>query len=115
MNSLLKTILPVDPEIFDKWMKRQDGVVNLVKWVAGLGCTCAGAMIAIVIWVNNTTSAIAATQQRIEAVNKHQEELVRDWTPWRAETDRNITRMLALQESQQKLMERLNERLDRRP
>jgi hypothetical protein len=111
---LLQTILPLDPEIFDKWMKRQDSVLSLVKWIAGLGCTCAGGMVAVVIWVNNTTTAIASTQQRIDVVNRRQDDLVRDWTPWRAETDRNITRMLALQEGQQKLMERLADKVDRR-
>lgn len=111
----IKTILSVDPIIFAKWMKQMNGMLTLVKIIVGLLVSGGVAMASAVIWVNHKTEQIDSTQLKVAVLEKENADRLKEWTMWRQEMDRTIVRMVTTQETQQKLMERLTDRMDRRP
>lgn len=112
---LIKTIIPVDPTTLSKWMKQMSTVLTLVRLMVGLLFSGGVAMASVVIWVNHKTEQIDSTQLKIAALEKDNSDRLHEWTMWRQEMDRMVTRLLTVQEQQQKLMERLTDKVDRRP
>lgn len=110
---LIKTLLPVDAEQLSKWIKQVNQAVMVVKLMAGMAFSCGICMVGAVLWFSHTTEAIASTQVKIDVFDKSYQERLKEWTTWRMDIDRSTTRMLAIQEAQQKLMERLTDRVDR--
>lgn len=103
----------MDPIQIAKWMKQISQLLTLVKLVVGLFLSFGVGMVGVVLWFSHTTEAIASTQLKMDNFNKDYNDRLKEWTSWRVEMDRNATRMLAIQEAQQKLMERLTDRVDR--
>lgn len=112
---LIKTILPVDPTILAKWMKQMSGMLTLIKVMVGLIFSGGVAMASVVVWVNHKTEQIDSTQLKITVLERDSADRLREWTSWRREMDVTITKIVTIQEQQQRLMERLTDKLDRRP
>ncbi len=96
-----------------KWMAQMNQVLTLVKLVVGLFISSAVATVAAVLWFSNTTQAIASTRIEVQAFNKDYLEKMRELAAWKSEMERLTTRTVTVQEQQQKLMERLTDRVDR--
>lgn len=110
---LIKTLLPMDAIQLAKWMKQVNQALVLVKLMIGLAFSCGCGMVGVVLWFSHTTDAIASTQQRMDAYDKEEQIRIKEWSTWRMDMERTSVRMLAIQEAQQKLMERLTDRVDR--
>lgn len=101
----------VNQDIFDKRMEQVAQVASLVKLIGGLLCVCVCGVGYGFVWINQTTTAIAQNQKRIDTNEQATNERVRDWGAWRSETDKTQARLASVQESQQRLMERLADRV----
>lgn len=100
-----------ESSLFDKRMIQIGQMAGLVRLIGGLLCVCVCGVGYGFIWINQTTTAIAASQRRIDINELATSERLKDWTAWRAEVERTQARLATVQEQQQRLMERLADRV----
>jgi len=101
----------VNQDLFDKRMEQIAQVASLVKLIGGLLFVCVCGVGYGFIWINQTTTAIAQSQKRIDVSEAATNERIKDWGAWRSETDKTQARLASVQESQQRLMERLADKV----
>lgn len=75
-------------------------LVSIGKIIVGTMISCVIGIAGVAVWVNQTTTAVAESTKKIEAI-----------AIWKSETDKLLSRVVAIQEGQQRLMEKL----DRQP
>jgi hypothetical protein len=99
--------------MFDKRMAQISQMVGLVKLIGGLLCVCAAGVGYGFVWINQTTTMIAASQKRLDSADDATKERIKDWTQWRSTVETNQATIAAVLKNQQELMSRLNDRIDR--
>jgi len=92
---------------------RLTAFLNLLKVMTGILSVIVGAIIAVALWVNNTSTAVAAIQQAVNQTVKSREQTLLEWSKWREQKDAIDTRMVVLFENQQSMMNRLQDRQDK--
>jgi len=104
------------PEQLDKLASQLDRVESLVKIaqiVIGMVVAAVSGLITVALWVNNTSTALAATRAEVQTLSKERVESVKEWSAWRSKKDEVDTRVLQILEGQQRILDRQQTVLDR--
>lgn len=119
-KQLLLSMTPEDAERFAGQMALVEKLLGIAKTLlAGIG-VCVSGLIAVVIWVNNTTAAIASTKedviqmkQEVKTFSLDRNDAVKEWSAWRAKKDEADTQLLAMAANQQRTIDRIYLTLDK--
>ena len=94
-------------------VQRLTNVLSLVRVAGGILTAIVGAIIAVVLWVNNTTTALANTQMTVDNFKTESSERLKEWAAWRVQKDEVDTKMLTLMSGQQDIIRRILDRQDK--
>lgn len=89
---------------------------NLGKMLFGSIIVIGGMIVSVAIWVTKTDAEGETTRQNVAALTAARADSLKEWSQWRTTTDSFIARLIALEEAQQRSIERLEQinRQDRR-
>lgn len=94
------TPIKTHEQTLEKSMRQLGTMLGLLKTIVGMGAACVAVTFAAFLWFINTTSGLAATQEAIKQINISTNERVHDWSAWRSETDKQITKLTTIVEAQ---------------
>jgi hypothetical protein len=106
-----------DWEKIEKNLGRIAQMAGLLRLVIGAGVSVVASIVALAIWVNQTTKSVAATQSSLIALENKREQSLAEWLTWRRLKDETDIRLTVSSENLQKLLDRqqlLIDRLDQR-
>ena len=101
----------VNQSIFDHRMQQISSVVTLIKLIGGLLCVCGTAIGYGFVWINQTTTAIARSQQQLTEHEQMTAEKTKEWLAWRSDSDKVHGRIIAVQESQTRILDRMADKV----
>lgn len=100
-------------------IERSGNILGLAKIVLGGVITAVTGIVAVAVWVNSTATTIAQTQEKqmvmqkvIETIQSDRLQVKIDYDKWRSDKDKQFERLLAVQEGQQRILDRQQVMLD---
>ncbi len=94
-------------------MERVTELLNFAKVLVGSLLAMSAAVVAVVIWVHSTNTAVAMNRQSVTAMMSDRKETLAEWGKWREQKDAIDIRMVTLLENQQQLLRRFEDRQDK--
>lgn len=88
-------------------------LLSFGRVILGGVATCICGLIYVVIWVNQTTTALAESQKEIRAIASDRAATVQEWGQWRVRKDEVDTKVVQMLDMQQQLIQRQQVILDR--
>lgn len=104
------------PEDLDKLATQIDRLHSMLGIARIIGAACvaiAAGLISVVIWVNTTTTNLAAAQRDLRSMASDRAETLKEWGAWRVKKDETDTRTIQILENQSRMIERQQTILDR--
>lgn len=94
-------------------LDRIHSMLGIARIVGGMVVASVGGLITVAIWVNNTTTLLAATQTQVKALSVERQDTLKEWGAWRGRKDETDAKVLQILENQGKMIERQHDLIDR--
>lgn len=104
---------PEDLDRFQKQIASLNHMLSAFKLLVGGLVSCFVGFAYLVIWANNTTSAIAETRHDIQTMTLERTEANKEMAVWRRQKDENDVRLAQIVQSQNEMLSRQQIILDR--
>jgi hypothetical protein len=112
-KNALKSMSQQDLDRLSDQLDRIHSMLGIAKIVGGMVVASVGGLVTVAIWVNNTTTLLASTQVQVKTLAAERQETVKEWSAWRVKKDEVDTKVVQLLESQQHMIDRQQQILDR--
>ena len=97
----------------EKNLSRIGQMASLLRLVIGAGVAVVMSIAAVIVWVNQTTTALASTQTSLMALESKRDASLKEWGDWRGKKDEQDIRQTISLENLQKLIDRQQQMIDR--
>lgn len=113
IKRILQTMPPEDLDKLATQIDRLHSMLGIARIIGGACVAIACGLISVVIWVNSTTTSLAAAQREIRTMATERTESLKEWGAWRVKKDETDTRTIQILENQSHMIERQQTILDR--
>lgn len=103
--------------LFEEEIRPLLKLLSLIKVLVGMCIACLAFVVGGAIWVSNQANAIAANSRDVRSIVEDRKNSLKEWTEWKRSKDENDTKIFAILEAQQNIInqqQRFLERLDAR-
>lgn len=112
-HNYLKSMPPEELDKLAQNIDRLHSLLGLGRLIVGGLLSCLMAFAGVAIWVNNTTTALAATRAELRAIAADRADTMKDWGAWRAKKDETDTKLIQMMDNQAEMIRRQQQILDR--
>lgn len=101
---------PEQIESLEKGVTNMVKILSMLRLIGALILGCLTVSGSVAVWAYSTTTVLAETRATVADINKERKENTIEWVAWRRVKDENDTRMIAILDAQQKIIDRIERR-----